>query len=183
MHEPCFRIDFVDGAGRRAGRPEPAVLPLLTVRPLQAVAGRLRETEQRRFSGFRRGRARLRQRASRQLAATQHFGAGQGDPGIRPVPFLAQAVYLTQGHPGLPLGRGQPFLERSVHYKGLEPASVAKLAALAEKQGMEAVQSVYRSAKDCEARDRMSGAAKQRITFCVYFYSEPLGNEPLKKDE
>ena len=80
-------------------------------------------------------------------------------------------------------GEGQPFLERSVHYEGLEPASVAKLAALAEKHGMEAVQSVYRSAKDCEARDRKSGAAKQRITFGVYFYSEPLGDEPPKKDE
>jgi Family of unknown function (DUF6502) len=79
-------------------------------------------------------------------------------------------------------GEGQPFLERSVHYKGLEPASVAKLAALAEKHGMEAVQSVYRSAKDCEARDRKSEAASQRITFGVYFYSEPVGEEPPKKD-
>jgi len=81
------------------------------------------------------------------------------------------------------LGEGQPFLERSVHYEGLAAASVAKLAALAEKHGMDAVQSVYRSAKDCEARDRKSAVPKQRVTFGVYFYSEPVGDEGPKKDE
>jgi uncharacterized protein DUF6502 len=80
-------------------------------------------------------------------------------------------------------GEGPPFLERSVHYKGLDAAAVAKLAALAEKHGMEALQSVYRRAKECEARERKSEAAKQRITFGVYFYSEPLGDEPPKKDD
>jgi len=80
-------------------------------------------------------------------------------------------------------GEGQPFLERSVHFKGLDAASVAKLAALAEQHGMEAVQSVYRSAKECEARDRKSAAAKQRITFGIYFYAEPLPGEPPKNDQ
>lgn len=80
-------------------------------------------------------------------------------------------------------GAGRPFLERSVHYKGLEADSVAKLAALAEKHGMDAVQSVYRSAKDCEARDRKLEGAKQRFTFGIYFYSEPTGEEPPKKEQ
>src|SRR5215510_9330050 len=39
--------------------------------------------------------------------------------------------------------KGPPFLERSVHYEGLQSASVAKLAALAEQDGMKAVQAVY----------------------------------------
>jgi uncharacterized protein DUF6502 len=80
-------------------------------------------------------------------------------------------------------GSGPAFLERSVHYEGLEAASVARLAALAEKNGMETVQSVYREAKECEARDRKSDAAKQRITFGIYFYTAPLPVEPPKKDE
>ena len=80
-------------------------------------------------------------------------------------------------------GAARPFLERSVHYQGLEADSVAKLAALAEKHGMDAVQSVYRSAKDCEARDRKLEGAKQRFTFGIYFYSEPTGEEPPKKDQ
>lgn len=71
-------------------------------------------------------------------------------------------------------GGGPPFLERSVHYEGLTPTSVAALAALAEKDGMQAVQAVFRKAKDNEARDRKLPGEKQRITFGVYFYSEKL---------
>jgi hypothetical protein len=78
---------------------------------------------------------------------------------------------------------GPPFLERSVHYEGLEADSVAHLAALAEKHGMAAVQTVYRSARDAAARDRKSDAPKQRMTFGVYFYSERSAEEASKKPE
>ena len=78
--------------------------------------------------------------------------------------------------------KGVPFLERSVHYEGLQNASVAKLAELAEKDGMEAVRSVYAEAKECDARDRKAEGPRQRITFGIYFYSEPASPEPPKKD-
>ena len=79
--------------------------------------------------------------------------------------------------------KGPPFLERSVHYEGLQSASIEKLAALAEKDGMQAVQSVYAEAKECDARDRKAEGPKQRLTFGIYFYSEPVAPKPAKKDE
>ena len=71
-------------------------------------------------------------------------------------------------------GAAPPFLERSVHYEGLQAPSVAALAGLAEKAGMRAVQAVFGKAKECEVRDRKAAGEKQRITFGVYFYSEKL---------
>jgi len=65
-----------------------------------------------------------------------------------------------------------PFLERSAHYEGLTVSSVALLAALAEKTGMEAVRAVYAKAKECEARDRRVDDPKHRMRFGIYFYSE-----------
>jgi hypothetical protein len=71
------------------------------------------------------------------------------------------------------VGDGAPFLERSVHYDALDPASLPVLAAMAEETGMKALQAVNRAAMQAEARDAKSEAPKQRITFGVYFYSEP----------
>jgi hypothetical protein len=79
-------------------------------------------------------------------------------------------------------GEGPPFLERSVHYEGLDAASVAGIKELAERAGMEAVQSVYRESKEHETRDRKSASPKQRLTFGIYFYSEP-STPQAKKDE
>jgi hypothetical protein len=79
-------------------------------------------------------------------------------------------------------GEGPPFLERSVHYEGLDAASVAEIKELAERAGMDAVQSVYRESKEHETRDRKSASPKQRLTFGIYFYSEPAP-PPAKKDE
>lgn len=80
-------------------------------------------------------------------------------------------------------GEGPPFLERSVHYEGVHAGSLSKIKELAEKTGMEALQSVYREAKQCEARDRKLDGAKERLTFGIYFYSEPAAGKPPKKDE
>ena len=79
-------------------------------------------------------------------------------------------------------GEVPPFLERSVYYEGLDPASVAKLKELAEKGGMDTIQAVYSEAKEHETRDRKTANPKQRLTFGIYFYSEPVAPQ-AKKDE
>ena len=75
------------------------------------------------------------------------------------------------------LGGKPPFLERSVHYDSLDPASVEKLAALAEDTGMKALRAVNREAMQAEARDKKSAAPKRRITFGIYFFSAPRDGE------
>jgi hypothetical protein len=71
------------------------------------------------------------------------------------------------------LGEGEAFFERSVHYDALDPASIEKIAALASESGMKALQAVNRKAMDSEARDRKLPEPKARMTFGIYFYSEP----------
>lgn len=78
-------------------------------------------------------------------------------------------------------GAAPAFLERSAHYEGLQAASVTKIKQLAEAAGMDALQSVYREAKECEARDRKADQPKQRLTFGIYFYSEPAA--PARKKD
>lgn len=73
------------------------------------------------------------------------------------------------------LGAGEPLLERSVHYDALSEESIRELAALAEKAGMEAVQSLNRRAIELEGRDAGRSAEKQRFTFGVYFFHAPTG--------
>lgn len=70
------------------------------------------------------------------------------------------------------LGERPAFLERSVHYDALDADSVRELTARAEEGGMEALHAVNRKAMACEARDKASGAPKQRITFGIYFFSD-----------
>ena len=92
-----------------------------------------------------------------------YFGHNVGD-------HLAAAAHNV-------LGGKPPFLERSVHYDSLDPASVEKLATLAEETGMKALQAVNREAMQGEARDKKSEAPKQRITFGIYFFSAPRDPE------
>ena len=92
-----------------------------------------------------------------------YFGHNVGD-------HLAAAAHNV-------LGDKPPFLERSVHYDSLDPASVEKLAALAEDTGMKALQTVNREAMQAEARDKKSDAPKQRITFGMYFFTAPRDTE------
>jgi hypothetical protein len=65
------------------------------------------------------------------------------------------------------------FLERSVHYPGLTPASVAELAKLAARVGMEALQAVNRRAIELKRRDSRDESATQRMRFGIYFYDAP----------
>jgi hypothetical protein len=80
------------------------------------------------------------------------------------------------------LGEQPPFLERSVHYDALSPASVTRLAKLGEQAGMKALLAVNKAAMEAEAGDREGDVLqpRQRITMGVYFYSEPVppGQEP-----
>jgi hypothetical protein len=71
------------------------------------------------------------------------------------------------------LAEGEPFLERSVHYDELGGQSVAELAALAARTGMDALSKVNRKAIACEARDRNAQEPRRRMTFGVYFYTTP----------
>ena len=81
------------------------------------------------------------------------------------------------------LGIPPPFLERSVHYDELAEVSVAELAALAEKVGMEAAKAVSKQATKLERRDTQAGAARHRITFGIYFYSEPVAGKDAADDK
>jgi uncharacterized protein DUF6502 len=71
------------------------------------------------------------------------------------------------------LGEGQPFMERSVHYDALGERSIAELAELAGRTGMEALNQVNRKAMACEARDGDEPKPRRRMTFGVYFYATP----------
>jgi hypothetical protein len=64
-----------------------------------------------------------------------------------------------------------PTLERCAYYGELSEESVAELANLAQKAGMQALQSVNRRAMELKAADAAAEGGKHRMTFGVYFYS------------
>jgi hypothetical protein len=70
-------------------------------------------------------------------------------------------------------GAPKPFLERSVHYDALSAVSIEALAAQAEKAGMTALLAINKSAMALEQSDAGETSARQRMTFGIYFYSEP----------
>ena len=71
------------------------------------------------------------------------------------------------------LGVGKPFLERTVHYDALSANSVAALAAQSGQVGMEALLAINKSAMALEAADANDSRPRQRMTFGIYFYTEP----------
>lgn len=81
------------------------------------------------------------------------------------------------------IGEGVPYLERSVHYDALSPASISQLAQLAERAGMQAALSVNRKAMELEKRDTGESEPKQRLTFGIYFYTAPAESEMRGSDE
>jgi hypothetical protein len=64
-------------------------------------------------------------------------------------------------------------MDRSVHYDALSPESAQALARQALELGMKALLAVNKSALQAERRDADGDAQRQRMTFGVYFYSEP----------
>ncbi len=78
-------------------------------------------------------------------------------------------------------GHTPALLDRSVHYSGLTPASVAKLEALSKDMAMEMLLVLNAKAQELEARDQDHIGANQRITFGTYFYGgadEDIEGEP-----
>lgn len=84
------------------------------------------------------------------------------------------------------LGQKPPFLDRSVYYDQLSPASVQALAELSEMLGMQALQAVNRRAMELQQQDAESPTANLRMNFGVYYFSAGMadgtgeggGNEP-----
>ncbi|MEZ5703409.1 MAG: DUF6502 family protein, partial [Burkholderiaceae bacterium] len=81
------------------------------------------------------------------------------------------------------LGGQPPFMERSVHYRGLTPASIQSLQQLAHEMGMQTLLAVNKAAMAAEAEDReiasTAGSAlpDQRFTLGVYFYAAPAADD------
>jgi hypothetical protein len=72
------------------------------------------------------------------------------------------------------LGDAPPFLERSVHFGSLPADLVRSLAQQAESAGMKALLAINKSAR-AERQDAQDDSApRERMTFGVYFFSEPV---------
>jgi len=96
-----------------------------------------------------------------------YFGHNQHD-------HLAAAVHNLRGL--------QPaFMDRSVHYDALSSESVQALSRQSLELGMKALLAVNKTAMAAEQHDAPSTGPRQRMTFGVYFYSEPA--EPAQPDE
>ncbi len=68
------------------------------------------------------------------------------------------------------LGQKPPFLDRSVYYDKLSPESVAELAELSKKLGMQALVAVNKRAEVLQEIDAVKPDADQRINFGVYYF-------------
>ncbi len=72
------------------------------------------------------------------------------------------------------LGGQPPFLERCVHYSALPSEFVKSVAQQAEAVGMKALLAINKSAMAATEQEPDDGGPRQRMTFGVYFYSEPV---------
>jgi hypothetical protein len=72
----------------------------------------------------------------------------------------------------------QPLMERSVHYQSLPADQLPAIAKLAQQRGMQALLAVNKLAMQtkeaAEPESTESQAPLQRMTFGVYFYTEPV---------
>ena len=78
------------------------------------------------------------------------------------------------------IGANKPFLERSVHYDALSLESIALLAKQSEQLGMTALLALNKSAMKLEKADASSAELRQRMTFGIYYYSEPTAPTALQ---
>lgn len=74
-----------------------------------------------------------------------------------------------------------PLLERSVYYDGLTPESVERLRELSRELAVSAMQEVNRQAMELQRQDADRPEARNRMTFGVYFYTEPVRKERAKQ--
>ncbi|MCE7913336.1 MAG: hypothetical protein DYH15_01385 [Nitrosomonas sp. PRO4] len=75
------------------------------------------------------------------------------------------------------LGEKQPFLERSVYYDGLSENSVRILAEKSESLGMESLLAINKEALEMEKDDTTTSGSRYRMTFGIYYFSEPIDSE------
>lgn len=76
------------------------------------------------------------------------------------------------------LGQKPSFLDRSVYYNKLTPESVAELAELSKKLGMQALVAVNKRAEALQKTDAEKADAQQRINFGVYYFSSEEKGPP-----
>lgn len=81
----------------------------------------------------------------------------------------ASAFNLLDGQP--------PFLDRCVYYDGLSEESMEALRSLTRELAVTAMQEVNRRAMALQQADAERGRGGQRMTFGVYFYGEPTGDQ------
>ncbi|MBP6354441.1 MAG: hypothetical protein KA318_01970 [Nitrosomonas sp.] len=75
------------------------------------------------------------------------------------------------------LGVSQPFLERSVYYDKLSAESVKLLAERSELLGMESLLAINKEAIELEKNDVLQSGPHHRMTFGIYYFSEPIESE------
>ncbi len=75
------------------------------------------------------------------------------------------------------LGECQPFLERSVYYDELSAESVRILAERSEFLGMESLLTINKEAIELEKDDALKSGPRHRMTFGIYYFSEPIESE------
>ena len=76
------------------------------------------------------------------------------------------------------LGVQPALLERSVQYDALSEASIALIAKQSREAGMKALLAVNKNALALEQADATREAPKHRMTFGIYFYTEPMPETP-----
>lgn len=76
------------------------------------------------------------------------------------------------------LGQAPPFMERSVHYNDLSAETVQRLSAQSQELGMQALLAVNKTALAAGKSDALQGEPRQRMTFGIYFYTQPCQPEP-----
>ncbi len=81
------------------------------------------------------------------------------------------------------LGKGNPQLERSVHYSNLTPESAKVVAEAAEHAGMKALLDINRLAVDLQGKDEGKENATRRVNFGLYFYKGTTTFSNLRLDD
>ena len=78
------------------------------------------------------------------------------------------------------IGQRPSFFERCVHYDDLSQQSLMAIADFAQKQGMKALRGVNKVSDQAAMCDKSAKNANMRMTFGVYFYSEPMQDSSLQ---
>jgi Family of unknown function (DUF6502) len=78
------------------------------------------------------------------------------------------------------LGQTPPFVERNLVFEKLSPRSAAELQRLATKLGMQALQTVYRRARELEKQDALAPDNTTQISYGLFFLSTQ-GNKPIEQ--